>query len=65
VRPAPDATQMLQAPSVSGYELPAVSVPLPLVRSNDGESRASFSSARPAGGSPITLHHVPALRKCR
>ena len=35
---------MLEAPSVSGEELPAVSVPLPLVRSNDGGSRASFSS---------------------
>jgi hypothetical protein len=32
------------APSVFGEELPAVSVPLPLVRSKTGERLASFSS---------------------
>ena len=42
--PVDDATQIAAAPSVSGEELPAVSVPLPLVRSNDGGRRASFSS---------------------
>src|SRR4029453_731202 len=42
-RPALDATHRLAAPSVSGDELPAVSVPRPLVRSNDGASVASFS----------------------
>src|ERR1700722_5764395 len=31
----------------------------------DAAVRKIGTSARPAGGSPITLHHVPALRKCR
>ena len=39
-----DATRQAAAPSVSGVELPAVSVPLPEVRSNAGLSVASFSS---------------------
>ena len=43
-RPFDEATQIAAAPSVSGEELPAVSVPLPLVRSKVGGSRASFSS---------------------
>ena len=42
--PFDEPTQMPAAPSVSGEELPAVSVPLPLVRSNVGGSLASFSS---------------------
>ena len=43
-RPVCEATQRLAAPSVSGEELPAVSVPWPLVRSKLGGSFASFSS---------------------
>src|SRR6267143_5752787 len=43
---------MPAAPSVRGDELPAVSVPLPLVRSNTGGSRASFSSDVSRRGMP-------------
>jgi hypothetical protein len=41
--PSASPTQIDAAPSVSGEEFPAVSVPLPLVRSNAGGSLASFS----------------------
>src|SRR5258708_38809412 len=42
-RPFDEATQTAAAPSVSGEELPAVKLPLPLVRSNDSGRRASLS----------------------
>src|SRR5579862_192655 len=51
-RPASFATQMAAAPSVSGDELPAVSVPCPLARSNAGLSVASFSAEVSARGIP-------------
>jgi hypothetical protein len=43
-RPFEVAAQIAAAPSVSGEELPAVRLPLPLVRSNEGGSLASRSS---------------------
>ena len=51
-RPASFATQIAAAPSVSGEELPAVSVPCPLVVSNAGRSFASFSADVSARGIP-------------
>src|SRR6266545_194184 len=50
--PAPVATHRPAAPSVRGEELPAVSVPLPLARSNAGCSFARRSRLVSARGKP-------------